>query len=307
MIGDAVTIIGNGWYAYHPILKSWELSKPAKIAICIPIIGIFVGIKACISLKNRITLINLNANLDEEQKTTNSQAKTVLRNAFKSCLRAGIVNHVLSIAVVIYLLAIQAIPVLLGQVLITGFVLTLLILAYILNSDKIKYIIKKITSPTPDLEQFKAAIADYTALCREQENDFIEINQSIAHLSNECNLLISTGSSNLNKCNGENFGKEMSVQVCSLDVDDKELKRKEDKQKFLAELTHKASNYPILSENPRDFTVAHVRETITARMEHHAEIKAAIHAELQEQRDDVNESSGKIEKLLKNIEQLQEK
>jgi|GEM_PF-4744037 len=266
--------------------KDWERFTSTKVTACIPIIGLIVGIKAYTSLKKQMVVIDFKAGI--EQGRADSEVNASLENVLKDYLKAGIVHNVLSIAALTHLLALQAIPLLLGQVLIIGSILALIMLVYRLVEES-----------TPSAEELKraewrAAMKEFAAVCEEQAEDIRAMKHSLLHLLNEANLLNEKLTALLDKRQAEH---SMNVQHNSPPLNPKELKKELDEEKFLEELKDNLRHYPELPERMRLYDVTTVRAVLVERIEHHAKLQVAIQTALMSWKDQSDDGGRKLERL----------
>ncbi len=131
--------------------KDRENSTLLKIAACIPFIGLFINRIASRSIDQKLKNLPLprkfrnpelmtGATLDENatlgEKKAACQKAIELISVQKGYNKAALVNSILTIALVIYALAISVIPIVIAGILIGAFSLTAVIFIYGVCSDR---------------------------------------------------------------------------------------------------------------------------------------------------------------------------
>lgn len=269
--------------------KNWEYSASVKIAACIPVIGVFVGSLAHISLNKKAAALGITKHVNREQKAKPSQKNAAIQPVLNNYyLRAGLVNALLSVAIVTCALAMQIFPPVLGGVLIAGFAIAFGMLACRLCGDRVKkYIQNRMTRSAS--KKYEHAITEFNDLRREQTEGIATFTRAYIHLSEKCQSL------------RENYKDLMEDNGQLNDHDDEPLdedglKELEERRQYSETFRNKLNNYPNLPEDRSKLYKSQVREIITERMNHHAEMQQAFKAELDDLRQIKRELMEEIKK-----------
>lgn len=259
--------------------KKWEYSASAKIAACIPVIGVLVGGIAYASLKKKAAALDINKHVDRDQIATPSQKNAPIQSVLNNYLRAGLVNTLLSVAIVTYAVAMQIIPPVLGGVLIAGFAIAFVMLASRLCGDRVK----KRMMPHKELEQ---AREEYNALCDEQTIDLKEFAEVLIKAQEDYKRL------------QEDKAFLKYMPQC-YEKDEVALEQHKKNRQYTDALIEKLGTYPVLPEDSSSYEVRMVREIMTARMNHHAEMQVVMKTLSDEARADFNKYNEFIKQVQK--------